>query len=69
MNIILVILHNKEFQLLFLSIPFFCRSDSEDEDNISTKAVIKEVVHDVEGEEAESGDVLGPLPNVHWIAL
>ena len=46
--------------------PLSFRSDGEDEDNISTKAVVGEVVHDVEGEELESRDVLGPLPHFRW---
>ena len=40
--------------------PFF-RSDSEDEDNISTQAIVGEAVHGVGGREGGGKDVLGHL--------
>ena len=50
--------------VIVFTLPLFL-SDSGDEDNISTQAVIGEAVHGLEGEEGESKDVLGPLPMFH----
>ena len=41
--------------------PLFFRSDSEDEDNVPTKGVVREAVHNFKVEDVESWDILGPL--------
>ena len=48
---------------------FFYRSEGGDEDNIPTKGVVGEAVHNVKVKNVESRDVLGPLPQFHQSVL
>ena len=61
-------MQHKGSQLLFLPF-FFYRSEGGDEDNIPTKGVVGEAVHNVKVKNVESRDVLGPLPQFHQSVL